>query len=140
MRDDATRLKSRLQDESGFGLVETLIALTILVIGLVAVSGLSLASADQARIANWRSEQSAAAQIVLEDIQRNGWSAATSGSDTVSVSGHEYAVTIGVSDISPRVKQVTIAVAAAGDGVRTRTYTTHLYKPKPLPDPVPASP
>ncbi|MDP2471091.1 MAG: prepilin-type N-terminal cleavage/methylation domain-containing protein [Candidatus Palauibacterales bacterium] len=139
MRDDATRLKSRLQDESGFGLVETLIALTILVIGLVAVSGLSLASADQARIAKWRSEQAAAAQIVLEDVQGDGFSAAASGTDTVSIAGHEYTVAITVSDISSRVKQVAVVVAGVGD-VGARSYTARLYKPKPLPDPVPASP
>ena len=46
-----TRLQKctgRLSDEKGFGLVEALIALTILVIGLVAVSGLTMASSDQA--------------------------------------------------------------------------------------------
>ena len=56
-----SQVRARLDDDSGFGLVETLIALTILVIGLVAVSGLSLTSADQARIANWRSQQAAVA-------------------------------------------------------------------------------
>ena len=134
-----SKVKACLRDESGFGLVETMIALTILVIGLVAVSGLSLASADQARIANWRSQQAAAAQIVLEDVQTEGWGAAASGMDTVSVSGHDYAVKIDVTAISSRVKQVTIGVAGVGD-VGTRTYTTRLYKPRPLPDPVPVSP
>ena len=134
-----SRMKACLRDESGFGLVETMIALTILVIGLVAVSGLSLASADQARIANWRSQQAAAAQIVLEDVQIEGWGAAISGMDTVSVAGHDYPVKIDVSRVSSRVKQVTIGVAAVGD-VGTRTYTTRLYKPRPLPDPVPVSP
>jgi len=134
-----SRMKACLRDESGFGLVETMIALTILVIGLVAVSGLSLASADQARIANWRSQQAAAAQMVLEDVQTEGFGAAASGMDTVSVAGRDYPVKIGVSDVSSRVKQVMIVVAGVGD-IDSVTYTTRLYKPRPLPDPVPVSP
>jgi len=131
------RLRARLRDEGGFGLVEVLIALTILVIGLVAVSGLSLASADQALIANWRTHQSTAAQIVMEGIQQDGWWSAVSGSDTATVAGHDFPVTINVSSVSSRVKQITIVVAAAG-GVDTAMYRTRLYKPLPLPDPPPA--
>ncbi|MFW6088294.1 MAG: type IV pilus modification PilV family protein, partial [Gemmatimonadota bacterium] len=51
------RLRATIRDEKGFGLVETMIAITILVIGLLAVSGLSLATAAQARIADLRSDQ-----------------------------------------------------------------------------------
>jgi prepilin-type N-terminal cleavage/methylation domain-containing protein len=131
-----SRVKVVLDGDDGFGLVETLIALTILVIGLVAVSGLSLASAGQARIANWRSQQAAAAQIVLEDVQSEGWGAAASGVDTVNVAGNDYPVKIAVSDFSARVKQVTIVVAGVGD-VDTVVYRTRLYKPRPLPDPLP---
>jgi len=134
-----SRLKTTLGDESGFGLVETLIALTILVIGLIAVSGLSVASADQARTANWRSQQAAAAQMVLEDVQREGWWSATSRADTVTVAGHEFPVKIGVTDVTKRVKQVTLVVSGVGDA-DTVIYRTRLYKSIPLPDPVPAGP
>ena len=133
------RIKASLDDESGFGLVETLIALTILVIGLIAVSGLSLASASQARTANWRSQQAAAAQMVLEDVQRQGWWSATSRADTVTVAGHEFPVNIGVTDVTKRVKQVTLVVAGIGDA-DTVIYRTRLYKSIPLPDPVPVGP
>jgi len=133
------RIKASLDDESGFGLVETLIALTILVIGLIAVSGLSLASASQARTANWRSQQAAAAQMVLEDVQRQGWWSATSRADTVTVAGHEFPVNIGVTDVTKRVKQVTVVVAGIGDA-DTVIYRTRLYKSIPLPDPVPVGP
>ncbi len=133
------RIRASLDDESGFGLVETLIALTILVIGLIAVSGLSLASASQARTANWRSQQAAAAQMVLEDVQRQGWWSATSRADTVTVAGHEFPVNIGVTDVTKRVKQVTLVVAGIGDA-DTVIYRTRLYKSIPLPDPVPVGP
>ena len=129
-------MKAFLRDESGFGLVETLIALTILVIGLMAVSGLSLASADQARIANWRMQQTAAAQIVLEEIQIDGWWSAVNGADTATVAGHDFPVTINVTGVSTRVKQITIVVAGIGT-VDTAMYNTRLYKPLPLPDPPP---
>jgi type II secretory pathway pseudopilin PulG len=125
-------LQTRLADERGFGLVEALIALTILVIGLVAVSGLSLASADQARIANWRSEQATAGQMALEAVQLTGWAGAVSGSDTVSIAGHPYAITYTVTDLTPRVRQVVAEVAAVGD-VGARVFTTRLYRPRPLP-------
>jgi Tfp pilus assembly protein PilV len=128
-----------LGDESGFGLVETLIALTILVIGLIAVSGLSVASADQARTANWRSQQAAAAQMVLEDVQREGWWSATSHADTVTVAGQELPVKIEVTDVTKRVKQVTLVVSGVGDA-DTAIFRTRLYKSIPLPDPVPAGP
>jgi prepilin-type N-terminal cleavage/methylation domain-containing protein len=129
-------MRDRIADERGFGLVEALIALTILAIGLVAVCGLSLATAAQARIANWRTRQATAAQIVLEDVQKDGWDSAVSRADTVSLSGHDYTVTIGVTDISSRVKQVTVVVRGVGD-MDSRIFTTRLYKPRPLPDPVP---
>ena len=133
----ASRSRAQVSGQSGFGLVEALIALTILVIGLVAVTGLSLASATQARIANWRSEQSTAAQLVLESVQEDGW-AAVSGYDTVNVSGHDYVVKVSISDVTSRVRQVTVAVDAVGD-VGSRTFTSRLSKPRPLPDPLPSS-
>lgn len=131
------KVKAKLEDDSGFGLVEVLIALTILVIGLVAVSGLSLASADQALIANWRMQQSTAAQMVMEEIQTEGWWSAASRADTATVAGHDFPVKVDVSSVSSRVKQITIVVAAAGV-VDTALFRTRIYKPLPLPNPPPA--
>ncbi len=130
---------TRLADESGFGLVETLIALTILVIGLIAVSGLSLASADQARIANWRSQQATAAQLALETVQQNGWGGASSGYDTITVAGHDYVVKVSITKVTSRIRDVTVAVDAVGD-VGSRAFTTRLYKPRPLPAEIPVTP
>lgn len=130
------RLRLLMEDESGFGLVEALIAVTILVIGLVAVSGISLASADQALVANWRSRQAAAAQFALEEIQTDGWWVATSGTDTVTVGGHAFPVNVTITNVTSRVREVTIIVAAAGV-VDTAMYRSRMYKPLPLPDPPP---
>lgn len=130
---------ARLRDERGFGLAEALIALTILVIGLVAVSGLSLASADQARIATWRAEQATAGQMALERIQTGGFVSATAGVDTVDVGGHDFIVTLTTTDVSSRIREVTAVVAAVGE-VGSRTFTTRLYRPIGLPDAVPLVP
>jgi len=131
------RIRTVLADERGFGLAETLIALTILVIGLVAVSGLSLASADQARIANWRGQQATAAQMILEEVQNEGFGAVANGVDTAVVAGHSFPVKIAVSEISSRVKEVTIIVSGVGT-LDTAAYRTRVYQPRPLPDPVPS--
>jgi len=119
-------------NEEGFGLVEALIAITILVIGLVAVSGLTLASGDQARIAKWRSDQATAGQLALEASEQLGYGSAASGADTITVGGHEYVVAVTVTTISWRVKQVTAQVAAVGE-VGPRSFTTRLYRPTPMP-------
>jgi len=132
------RCIAKLRDEQGFGLAEALIALTILVVGLVAVSGLSLASADQARIATWRAEQATAGQMVLEQIQTGGFASAVAGVDTVSVGGHDFEVTLTTTSVSSRVREVTAVVQAVGD-VDSRTFTTRVYQPLALPSAVPAT-
>lgn len=124
-----------LRSQDGFGLVEALIALTILVIGLTAVTGLTLASATQARIADWRGDQALAGQFALETMQRDGFAAATTRADTINVDGHDYVVALTVTTVSPRVKEVRADVAGVGH-LGTRSYTTRLYRPRPLPDPV----
>ena len=118
--------------ESGFGLVEALIAVTILVIGLMAVAGLTLATAAQVRIATIQGGQTVAAQQVLEELQLAGFDAAASGTDTVSVDGRDYVVTVTVTTASARVKNVQASVAGVGS-LGAQTMTTRLYKPRPLP-------
>lgn len=127
---------ARLSEERGFGLVEALIAVTILVIGLVAVSGLTLASGDQARIAKWRSDQAMAGQLALEATEQLGYGSAVSKVDTFTLGGHDHVVTVTVADVSWRVKQVTAQVVAVGE-VGARTFTTRLYRPTPLPKALP---
>lgn len=125
-----------IDNEKGFGLVEALIGLTILVIGLVAVTGLTMASGDQASIAKWRSEQATAGQLSLEAAQQLGYGAAASTVDTFTLSGHDYTVNVTVTDVGWRVKQVQAVVGAVGE-VGARTFTTRLYRPRPLPQALP---
>jgi len=127
------RLDGALHDERGFGLVETMIAITILVIGLLAVSGLSLATAAQARIADLRSDQMSAGQAVLEELRQVDFASVASGVDTVTSGGRTFYVTTTVVSLAARAKQVTVAVAPAAAGLTTRTFETVIQDPRSLP-------
>lgn len=130
----AARLEKDLRDEHGFGLVETMIAFTILVIGLLAVSGLTLASAAQARIADRRSDIATAGQIMVETLQLQGFDSAVNRIDTVSVGGRDYPVSLTVTSISSRVREVQAVVDGSGPAAQ-RTFTARVYRPRGLPMP-----
>lgn len=127
------RLRRAFEDERGFGLVEALVAVTVLVIGLLAVSGVTLTTAAQARIADLRTDQSVAAQMAFERVRARGFENATSGVDTVVTGGREFFVTTVVTDINKRTRTVSATVAAASGGLTERTYTTALHAPRSLP-------
>lgn len=127
------RLRRALRDERGFGLVETMIAITILVIGLLAVSGLSLATAAQARIADLRSDQMSAGQSTLEEIRQMDFADVDTRVDTVAAGGRTFYVTSTVVKLGKRAKQVTVSVAPAGAGLTTRSFETVLQDPRSLP-------
>ena len=129
----ADRLRRALADERGFGLVEALVAVTVLVIGLLAVSGLTLTTAAQARIADLRTDQSVAAQMTFEQLRAEGFTNAASGVDTVVTGGRQFVVTTTVTEVNGRTKSVSATVAAASGGLTERTYTTALHAPRPLP-------
>lgn len=129
-----TRAAANLQREEGFGIVETLIAFTILVIGLLAVSGLTLASSTQARIADRWSDMATAGQLTIETVQFRGYDSATNRTDTVSVGGRDYTVTLTVTNVSSRVREVEAVVDGAGPA-SVRTFMARVYRPRSLPSP-----
>lgn len=126
-------LRRALRDEQGFGLVETMIAITILVIGLLAVSGLSLATAAQARIADLRSDQMSAGQATLETIRQMNFADVDSSVDTVTSGGRTFYVTSTVTVLGSRAKQVSVSVAPAASGLTTRSFDTVIHDPRSLP-------
>ena len=128
------RARANLRREDGFGIVETLIAFTILVIGLLAVSGLTLASSTQARIADRWSDVATAGQLTIETVQFRGYDSAVSGTDTVSVGGRDYPVTLTVTNVSSRVREVQVVVDGMGPAT-VRTFTARVYRPRSLPMP-----
>jgi hypothetical protein len=111
-----------------------MIAFTILVIGLLAVSGLTLASAAQARMADRRSDVATAGQIMIETVQFRGYDSAVSGTDTVSVGGKDYPVTLTVRNVSSRIREVE-AVVDGTSPEALRTFTARVYRPRRLPMP-----
>ena len=137
MRPTATRFGRRIArvryDERGFGIVEALMAVTILVIGLLAVSGLTLATAAQARIADLRSDQMTAGQTAIEALRRGGFDDATTGVDTVTSGGREFYVTRTVTSVNARIKTVNVLVTPASGGLTSRNFSTVLHSARSLP-------
>jgi Tfp pilus assembly protein PilV len=126
-------IRRRLSDDRGFGITEALIAVTILVIGLLAVTGLTLATALQARTADLRSDQMITGQTAIEKVRQAGFAAAASGVDTVTTGGRTFYVTRTVTDINDRTKLVNVDIAAASGGPTMRDFSTVLQAPRPLP-------
>lgn len=125
-------LRGRPRNDSGLGLIEVITAMVILSIGVLAVAGISLQVGAQNRLSTWQTDQSMAAQQVMEALQRRGYAAATSGTDTVTVGTRTYVVTSTVTVPVNRVKQVTLDVRPARGG-RGRTYTGRIYENRQLP-------
>ncbi len=119
-------------DKGGFGLVEMMIALTILAVGLMAVTGLSLGTASQVRSSSLLADQTLAGQLALEEVRRAGFATAASGVDTITVNGRDYLVTLTVTSLSPRVKQV---VALVPGTLGQRSFVSRIDNSRPLPAP-----
>lgn len=125
-------LRSRSRDESGVGLIEVITAMVILSVGVLAVAGLTLQVGAQNRLSTWQTDQSLAAQQVMESMQRAGYAAAANRTDTVTVGNRTYVVTSTVSTPSNRLKQVSLSVQSPRGGA-ARTYTGRVYQNRQLP-------
>ena len=128
------RVREKASDQRGFGLIEALIAVTLLVIGLLAVSGLTLATAAQARIADLRSDQMITGQTVIEDMRRAGFDSAVSGVDTVTTGNRVFYVTRTVTVANTRTKLINVSIAPATGGLTTRNFNTVIHDKRSLPN------
>jgi len=128
------RVREKASDQRGFGLIEALIAVTLLVIGLLAVSGLTLATAAQARIADLRSDQMITGQTVIEDMRRAGFASAVSGVDTVTTGNRVFYVTRTVTVANTRTKLISVSIAPSTGGLITRSFNTVIHDKRPLPN------
>jgi Tfp pilus assembly protein PilV len=128
------RIREKSSEEHGFGLIEALIAVTLLVIGLLAVSGLTLATAAQARIADLRSDQMITGQTVIENMRQAGFDSAVTGVDTVTTGGRVFYVTRTVTVVNSRTKLINIAIAPASGGLTTRTFSTVIHDTRSIPN------
>lgn len=132
-------VRNKLADETGFGLAEALVSSMILGFGLLAVAGMSMSTARQGRLAEWRTDQVLAAQLELskvqQDVRRLGFSAIADTERSLAVGYRTFVVSTTVSLVSSRVKEVQIDVSPVGN-VGSRTFTTRVYAPRQLPGPV----
>ena len=128
------RIREKSSEEHGFGLIEALIAVTLLVIGLLAVSGLTLATAAQARIADLRSDQMITGQTVIENMRQAGFDSAVTGVDTVTTGSRVFYVTHTVTVANSRTKLINIAIAPASGGLTTRTFSTVIHDTRSIPN------
>jgi len=111
----------------------------ILGFGLLAVAGMSMSTARQGRLAEWRTDQVLAAQLELskvqQDVRKLGFSAIADTERSLAVGYRTFVVSTTVSLVSSRVKEVQIDVSPVGN-VGSRTFTTRVYAPRQLPGPV----
>lgn len=107
-------------------------ALTILSVGIIAVTGLSMGTAAMVHRSSVVSNQTLAAQISIESLRRGGFSAAASGVDTVTIDDKDYLVTVTVTTPSARTKQVVALVSQAGS-VGPRVFVAQIPNMRPLP-------
>ena len=125
------RVRRHIEGEAGFGLVEALLAAIILAFGLLAVAGLSVTTAGHERLARWQSDQAMAAQLALAQAYRQDFDSLSSGFTDIDVGEQTYSITLTVTDISARVKQVDAAVSGVGP-LDSKTFSTRLYAPRQL--------
>jgi len=129
-------LRDRIRDEAGLGLVEVMVSMIILSVGMLAIAGISLQVGTQTALATSQTDQSLAAQQVMERLQSSRYTNVSSGSDTVTIANRRYLVTRSVSTPTTRVKLIQLTVTAAGNrGRRTaaRVYTGRIYDARQLP-------
>ena len=122
------------EPDAGFGLIEVLVALTILAVGLLAVAGLTWSVARQTREAAIRTERTLAARQVLEAMADRGFAALTPGtSDTTLVVGkRSYTVRRAVSQEGTELKRLSATVPATA-GMQGRAFSTLLDRDRGLP-------
>lgn len=134
MRAGAWRGASPAGTEAGVGLVEVLIAVSILAIGLVAVAGIARGVARQTRESSLRTGQALAARQVLALMVREGYEAARLGSSdtTVEVGERSFTVARAVTQVGVGLRELSATVS--GDGVLPeRSFVTRLHRIRPLP-------
>ena len=136
------RIKVKAEDEAGFTLIETLVAIVILVFGLMAVSNLLLVAATSNSVANQSTAAATAASETLEMLKQTPFSQLQDGGDLNSdasagavdffrqdrIAGvgpirTRWVVTTVPTD--PQVKFITVQSEGEGPMVRVRSRTTY---------------
>lgn len=99
--------------QSGFTLLEVLVAIVILSIGLLGTAGLTTGVIRGNHYSKNVTSATAAAQTKLEAIKSGGYANATTAnfpSDTVSMGGTSFTRTIAITSGSPAANMKTVSV------------------------------
>lgn len=131
-----SHLRSRLDSESGFGLVEALIALIILAVGLLAVAGIALSVSAQARAGVNTTGQVLAGQQVLEDMVQAGYGNVPTTDTTVTVGNRTFTVSRSVTAAGTRWQEIQVEVEGIGERP-PETFVTRLHAPRTPPTSAP---
>ena len=124
-------------DERGFTLVETIIALVILTIGILAVATMSSATVWQVRRGQDLTNAALVAQQILEQIEDTPFDSVLVGSygDTITMGGIDYHVAWIVQDLSDSLasgsnefKEITVYASGGLTQTSAEEYTTAIYK------------
>ena len=133
MNNMMTGIQTKLTDESGFGLVEAMVAIIILAVGLVSVAGISFGTMSLMRNSSNMTDQTMAGHLALENVQRAGYTAAATGVDTVTINYKDYITAITVTNVTATMKEVTVVVPGSGSA-SLRTFVTRIGDERPTPD------
>lgn len=120
--------------EAGFGLVEVLVALTILAFGVLAVAGLTWSVTRQTRGAAVRTGQTLAAQQVVEATVARGYEALAVGESdtTVAVGERSYTVALAVTQVGEDLREVSATVSGTEE-VAPHTFATRVHRDRSPP-------
>lgn len=132
-RTDPGSVRRTIADESGFGLVEAMVAIIILAVGLIGVAGVSFGTISLIRTSSALTDQTVAGHLALENVQRAGYAAAASGVDTVTINYADHIVAITVTNVTTTMKEVTAVVPGSGSP-GLRTFVTRIGNDRPVPD------
>ena len=115
----------------GFGLIEVAIAITVASIGILGAAAVVATIGSQARQARLDADRTVAARTAVHRLLRNGYAAAVSGVDIVSVDEHDYTVTRVVTTRSPRLRHVELTIAPPAG--MAGTFEFLLARGRPMP-------
>ena len=125
-------------DSEGFTLIETIIALVILSVGILAVATLSSTSIWQVRRGQDLTNAALVAQQVMEDISDTPYDSVLVGTfgDTITMGGIDYTVAWTVVDLTDslaargaELKGITVLSGGGLTQTTAEEYQMSVYKP-----------